>query len=262
MLTTKTTSKESGSSESTTTTNSAVTATITANSNTSLTTTSNTTASLSGSCNTINKDELKPKSTSGHYTHASLGGGTGSASFSVFTASGIKQQPITTQYKFINNNNNNSLSSGSARIASGNGGTTNQASSSLLGSSVSSRDSPPTFPPPPPPLIKRSSVHTSMFKHNQTDTELNSESRITCINNTSRLLSDDALSSVLAPSIQEDLAISSIKSSSVDLIEETKPVVNGIKVRAAKLSKLIDILIDSFGMFIHLKIERKFFIYV
>lgn len=41
--------------------------------------------------------------------------------------------------------------------------------------------------------------------------------------------------------------------SSVDYIEESKFVVNGIKVRAAKLPKLVKILVESFGMFIFLK---------
>jgi hypothetical protein len=35
-----------------------------------------------------------------------------------------------------------------------------------------------------------------------------------------------------------------------DSIEETKVVINGIKVRAAKLSKLVDTLVNSFGKII------------
>jgi hypothetical protein len=36
---------------------------------------------------------------------------------------------------------------------------------------------------------------------------------------------------------------------SIDYIEENKTIINGINVRAAKLSKLIEILIESFGKF-------------
>jgi hypothetical protein len=40
---------------------------------------------------------------------------------------------------------------------------------------------------------------------------------------------------------------------SIDYIEENKIIINGINVRAAKLSKLIEILIESFGKFIAIK---------
>lgn len=35
-----------------------------------------------------------------------------------------------------------------------------------------------------------------------------------------------------------------------DLVEESKEVCPGIKIREAKLNKLIEILIDSFGLYI------------
>jgi hypothetical protein len=58
-----------------------------------------------------------------------------------------------------------------------------------------------------------------------------------------------SLSSSLLNSVQSEVEMMANTSADTDLIEEAKEVFPGIRVRAAKLHKLIEILIDSFGTF-------------
>lgn len=68
-----------------------------------------------------------------------------------------------------------------------------------------------------------------------------------------------SLSSSLLNSVQSEVEMMANTSADTDLIEEAKEVFPGIRVRAAKLHKLIEILIDSFGTLIYLKSRSIFF---
>lgn len=67
-----------------------------------------------------------------------------------------------------------------------------------------------------------------------------------------------SLSSSLLNSVQSEVEMMANTSADTDLIEEAKEVFPGIRVRAAKLHKLIEILIDSFGTFFILYLDVFF----